>query len=101
NIFYEKMMSVDVFGGGDGADLNWCDKYKSDWKVFFRNKDVRRSMINNQRNSIIKADSDTIFFTQDDVFLNKVPKIDTLDKLFNGNIINNKPVGFVCYNNHV
>jgi len=94
------VMSVDVFGGGEGVDLNWFEKY-GDWNIFYKNKDHYRSMILNQQNVLKKASNDIIFYSEDDIVINNIPQLDTIDKLFNGNLVNGKPVGFVSYNNHV
>lgn len=58
-------------------------------------------MILNQKNSILNASSDIIFYCEDDIIVNKIPKIETINKLFNETLINNKPVGYISYNNHV
>ena len=101
DIFSEKIMSVDVFGGGDGVDLNWFEKYNDDWKIHYKNKDYLRSMILNQQNVLNKANNEIIFYLEDDIVINDVPQLNTIDKLFNGDLVNGKPVGFISYNNHI
>jgi len=101
NIFDERVMSVDVFGDGQGVDLNWFEKYNDDWNIYYKNKDYLRSMILNQQNVLNKASNDVIFYMEDDIIINNVPQLDTIDKLFNGKLVNGKPVGFISYNNHV
>ena len=99
-IFDEKIMSVNVFGGGN-ADLTWFERFNNDWNVFYKNVDARRSMILNQQNALKNANNDIIFYAEDDIIINNIPQLDTIDKLFNGKFVNNKPVGFISYNNHV
>lgn len=100
NIFEEKILSVDMFNGG--VDFNWFLKYSQyDWKIINKNVTKYRSMILNQKNAILNAKSDIVFYSEDDIIINKLPSIDTINILFRENIINNKRVGFICYNNHV
>lgn len=101
NIFTEKIMSVDVFSGGGCVDLKWFERFNDNWNVVYKNSDIRRSMILNQQNALKKATNDVIFYTEDDIVINNIPQLDTINKLFNGNLVNGKPVGFISYNNHV
>lgn len=101
NIFSEKILSVDVFQNTECVSNTWFDKFKNDWSVYFKNKSMRNSMILNQQNSIKNANNDIIMYSEDDIIVNKIPKLDTIDKLFNSNFVNDKQVGFICYNNHV
>jgi len=101
DIFTEKIISVDVFGGGESVDLKWFEKFNNNWNVVYKNKDVSRSMILNQQNVLKKATNDVIFYAEDDIVINNIPQLDTINELFNGNLVNGKPVGFISYNNHV
>ena len=94
DIFDEKIMSVDTFPGG--LKLDWFSKYEKDWLIYHKMKDDRRSMILNHQNAISKVKNLVTFYTEDDIIINKVPKPDTIDKLFI-----ERSVGFVSYNNHV
>ena len=98
NIFNEKIMSIDVF---DGVDLKWFEQYKSGWDIKYKNKSLYKSMILNQQNVLNSAENDIVFYFEDDIIINKLPQLNTIDKLFNNNLVNNKPVGFISYNNHV
>lgn len=99
DIFDEKLMSVDVFNGG--VDLSWFDKYNDEWSIHHKNKDSHRSMILNQQNLLKHANNNVIFYMEDDIIINDVPQQNTVHLLFNSEIIKEKPVGFVSYNNHV
>ena len=88
DIFDEKLMSVDVFN--NGVDLSWFDKYNNDWVIHHKNKDSHRSMILNQQNLLKHANNDVIFYMEDDIIINDVPQQNTVDLLFNFEIINIK-----------
>lgn len=94
NIFAEKVMSVDTFP--KGLSLDWFDKYLNEWSIYHKMKDSHKSMILNHRNAISKAKNDVVFYTEDDILINKVPKPETLEILFN-----ELSVGYISYNNHV
>jgi hypothetical protein len=98
NIFDEKIMSIDTF---DGVDLKWFNQYKTDWKINYKKKDSYKSMILNQQNVLNQAQNDVVFYSEDDIVINQYPHLDTIDKLFNSKLVNNKPIGFISYNNHV
>ncbi|HJY98681.1 MAG TPA: hypothetical protein VJ227_03135 [Patescibacteria group bacterium] len=99
-LFSQKIMSVDVFP--DGVPLSWFDKFqKQGWKVLSKDVDAAKSMILNQRKAVSAAETDIILYTEDDILVNYLPKLTTIHKLFGGNIINGKPAGFICFNNHV
>jgi len=98
-IFDERIMSVDVFNGG--LEAEWFNRYKNNWSVYFKGKSPSKSMILNHQNVVQKSSNNVIFYTEDDIVINKTPKLDTIEQLFNGAVINGKPVGFISYNNHV
>ncbi len=98
--FGRKVMSVDVFP--DGVSMNWFGRFQeSGWTVLSKKVDPKKSMILNQRNVITNATSDVILYTEDDILINNLPKLTTIQKLFNEKIIDGKSVGFICFNNHV
>ena len=98
--FSRKIMSVDVFP--DGASMDWFERFQeSGWTVLSKKVDPKKSMILNQRNVITNATSDVILYTEDDILINNLPKLTTIQKLFNEKIIDGKRVGFICFNNHV
>jgi len=98
--FEHKLMSVDLFE--DGVSLNWFTKYqKAGWQVLSKKVDPQKSMILNQRNVISHASSEVVLYTEDDILVNYLPKLTTIQKLFNENIVGGKKVGFVCFNNHM
>ena len=100
DIFNQKIMSVDVFP--DGVSLDWFARFRSaGWRILSKDVNPRRSMILNQRNVISNANTDVILYTEDDILIDKLPKLTTIQKLFSENIINGKRAGFICFNNHV
>ena len=100
DIFNEKIISVDMFN--NGINNSYFEKFnKKNWIVYYKNVDARRSMILNQKKIIEKAKNDIIFYTEDDIIINKMPTFKTINLLFNTKAINNKKVGFICYNTHV
>ena len=99
--FRQKIMSVDIFPDG-GVSMDWYIKFqKAGWKVLSKKVAPHGSMVLNQRNAISNASADIVLYTEDDMLLNKLPKLTTIHKLFNEKIINGKRVGFICFNNHV
>ena len=93
-------MSVDVFDNEESLD--WFNKYKkAGWKVLSKKIDPEKSMILNQRNAISNANTDVVLYTEDDILVNKLPKLTTIQKLFKQNTLNGKRTGFVCFNNHI
>jgi len=102
NIFHEKILSIDVFNNIEEiADLNVFNKYYNDWNIYTKNKEPYGSMILNQQNVLNKSNNEIIFYSEDDIIINKIPQLDTIDKLFNYKLINGKFVGFISFNNHV
>lgn len=98
--FSQKIMSIDVFPGG--IDTGWYDQFqKEGWKVLSKNVTPKGSMVLNQRNAISIASADIVLYTEDDILINRLPKLTTIHKLFNENIVNGKRAGFICFNNHV
>ena len=98
--FSRKIMSVDIFPGG--VALTWFDRWqKQGWRVLSKPVDAQRSMILNQRQVIAHARSEIVLYTEDDVVVNQLPQLTTIQKLFNENMIKGKRVGFMCFNNHV
>ena len=99
--FSQKIMSVDVFPDGR-VSMDWFKKFQyAGWKVLSKNVDQRASMVLNQRNVIGSASADIVLYTEDDILINRLPKLSTIHKLFNEKVINGKKVGFICFNNHV
>lgn len=100
DVFNQKIMSVDVFD--NGVSLAWFTKYQNTgWRVLSKKIDPEKSMILNQRNAVSNANTDVVLYTEDDILINRLPKLTTIQKLFNEKIVNNKQVGFICFNNHV
>lgn len=98
NIFDEKIMSVDRFPGGDNL---WFSQYVGEWDILFKEKSLSKSMILNHQNVVKKSSNNVVFYMEDDIIINKLPRQETIEKLFDGTEVNGKPVGFISFNNHV
>lgn len=99
--FGQKIMSIDVFSEGE-MSLDWFKQFQvAGWKVLHKNVAARSSMVLNQRNAIRRATAEIVLYTEDDILINRLPKLTTIQKLFNENIVNGKRAGFICFNNHV
>lgn len=98
--FGQKIMSVDLFP--DGIPLGWYTHFQTDgWNVLSKKVDPKGSMILNQRNAISAATANIVLYLEDDILINRLPKLSTIHKVFNEPFINGKKVGFICFNNHV
>ncbi len=102
--FNQKILSVDIFDEGESID--WYNQFQKDgWKIVTKNVSVngsiRGSMILNQRNAVSNAGAEIVLYTEDDILINNLPKVTTINKLFNEKLVNGKRTGFICFNNHV
>ncbi|MEO6508401.1 MAG: hypothetical protein ABIO02_00455 [Patescibacteria group bacterium] len=98
--FNQKIMSVDIFY--QGLALGWYNKFeKEGWNILSKNVSARASMILNQRNVVSNATSEIVLYTEDDILINTLPKLSTINRLFNEKLVNGKRTGFICFNNHV
>lgn len=98
--FNQKIISVDMFP--DGVSINWFNQFqKIGWRVLSKKVAPKGSIILNQRNVVSNANADIVLYTEDDILINKLPKLTTIHKLFNEKIVNGKRIGFISFNNHV
>ena len=99
--FNQKIMSVDIFPDG-GVFMDWYTKFqKTGWKVLSKKVAPKGSIILNQRNAVSNASADIVLYTEDDIVINSIPKLTTIHKLFNEELVNGRRAGFICFNNHV
>ena len=101
DVLGQKIMSVDMFPQGE-LTLNWYRQFESDgWNVLSKKVNTSGSMILNQRNVISAATSEVVLYMEDDILVNQLPSLRTIQKLFTEKLVNGKKTGFICFNNHV
>src|SRR6266404_611335 len=99
--FSQKIISIDDFPEG-GISIDWYKRFQDEgWKVLHKNHTPTKSMVLNQRNAIINATANIVLYTEDDVLINYLPKLSTIQQLLNEKIVKGKKAGFICFNNHV
>ena len=95
DLFSKKILSVDIFQGGKSFD--YFEKFSNlGWNVVSQ---TSNSLFSNQRNAIKHTSSDYIFYSEDDIVINKIPSKKTIDSIINKNT-SCKQMGFICYNTH-
>ena len=100
DMFEHKILSVDMFEGG--LPIDWYSTFqKQGWKILSKKVVPRGSMVVNQYRAVSAASSSVIFYTEDDIVINRLPKLTTIHTLFNERMVNGKRAGFICFNNHV
>lgn len=99
NISNEKIISIDIFEEYP-FDIHLYDEYKNNgWTIIADKCTGYRGMINNINRGLQKCTNELIFYSEDDVIINKIPK--NINTIFSYITRNNKHIGFICYNTHI
>jgi hypothetical protein len=94
DLFDDKIISVDIFN--NGCDIGYFDKFVNlGWRIVSGAASGIRGMAENQLRGLHATDADWIFYSEDDIIINKIPSKKTL------NTLSSRGIGYICFNTHL
>lgn len=93
----QKILSIDVFE--NEKELYYFTKYK--WKIIHGVCAGKRGIAENQIRGTSLISSNYVFYSEDDILINKIPELDTLKKIESYVFPDGKKIGYICYNTHI
>ena len=99
DISKEKILSIDILPDHQFKPFYYEKYEKLGWKIIIGECCGYRSMIHNIKRGLYHITGDYIFYCEDDIIVNKIPKEIRANLRYYYK--NNKKIGFICYNTHI
>lgn len=100
DLFDAKVMSVDILPNGSTVD--YFNRFeRRGWTVVSGACAGRNGIVNNQRRGLSHVSTDWVFYTEDDIRINRIPPKLCLSEIDQYRLPSGKKIGFICFNTHI